>query len=435
MGVSVSFHVGTGAKTKSSLGNADKHNERKYKKHSLESSNSAINFEHTKFNKVLVGSKNLYEDVKELYKKEFKNAVDEYNEKQKRADRKIYDYFEKIANNNKTNLYTEVVVQIGDIDFWENKNIDERKKMIDVFEKQLELIKEFYPHFKIANATVHLDESSPHMHIVGVCASDKELLKKNFPDKEEKKSRGLTKYVSQKEVFTKNNMKDFHKFFDKKSVELLNERYDINETLNDKKIKQKYFELELYKELAPKIKKYQKEYDSIKKEIEDLKNELGQFKEKFNLAREEIKNLENLKKEIELEKLPRGTYSVFDDKKNIVCIKNINENRELNNFISFFENGCIKEKIDFKKDCIEKTRYKDDGDLLYDLKFDKKDFFEKEKEIDKKYNEELKKLEKKIEKIENENPWEKKFEEENSKTNDNPWGAKLDNEKDNPWER
>lgn len=435
MGLSVSYHISTGKKGSSALSCADKHNERKYRKKNIDEVSSYINFNLSKHNVILIGSKNLYKDVKELYNKEFKSSVDEYNSRQKRADRKIYDYFEKISNDKKTNLYTELVIQIGDMDYWKDKTLEERKKMVGVFKKQLELSQEFYPNFKIANATVHLDESSPHIHVIGVCSSNEELSLKNFPEKKRKKKNGLKNYVSQNEVFTQNNMKEFHQFFDKKSVEIFNEVYKTNEILNDKKIKQEYFELKMYKELAPKIKKYQKEYESIKQEIEDLKNELGQFKEKFNLAREEIKNLEKLKKEIELEKLPRGTYSVFDDKKNIVCIKNINENRELNNFVSFFENGCIKEKINFKEDCIEKTRYKDNGDLLYDLKFDKKDFFEKEKEIDKKYNEELKKLEKKIEKIENENPWEKKFEEENSKTNDNPWGAKLDNEKDNPWER
>lgn len=285
MGVSISFHISTGAKTKASLGNADKHNERKYKKHSLENSNSAINFEHTKFNEVLIGSRELFQDVKKLYKEEFQSVVDEYNEKQKRADRKIYDYFEKIAENKKTNLYTEIVVQVGDIEFWKDKNIDERKKMVDVFKTQLDLIQEFYPHFKIANATIHLDESSPHMHIIGVCSSDKELLKKNFPDKELKKSRGLTKYVSQKEVFTRTNMRDFHKFFDSKSVELLNKRYNLNETLNDKKIKQEYFELEMYKKLAPKIR----EVEKLSQENEKLKSKLKEENKKF-LKIEDIKN-------------------------------------------------------------------------------------------------------------------------------------------------
>lgn len=285
MGVSVSFHISTGAKTKASLGGADKHNERKYKKHSLDNSNSAINFEYTKFNEVLVGTKELFQDVKKVYKEEFQNSVDEYNEKQKKSSRKIYDYFEKVSDNKRTNLYTEIVIQVGDNDFWKEKNIDERKKMVDVFEKQLELVNEFYPNFKVANATVHLDESSPHMHVIGVCSSNEELLMKNFPNEEKKKRRGLKQYVSQREVFTQTNLKEFHNFFDEKSVELLNERYNLNETLNDKRVKQEYFELELYKKLAPKIK----EVEKLNQENEQLKNKLKEENKKF-LKIEDIKN-------------------------------------------------------------------------------------------------------------------------------------------------
>ena len=45
----------------------------------------------SKHNVVFIGTKNLYQDVENLYKKEFKSSVDEYNSRQKRADRKIYD--------------------------------------------------------------------------------------------------------------------------------------------------------------------------------------------------------------------------------------------------------------------------------------------------------------------------------------------------------
>lgn len=113
----------------------------------------------------------------------------------------------------KTNLYTELVIQIGDMNYWKDKTLEEKKKMVGVFEKQLELSQKFYPNFKIANATVHLDESSPHIHVVGVCSSNEELSLKNFPEKKRKKKNGLKNYVSQNEVFTQNNMKEFHQFF------------------------------------------------------------------------------------------------------------------------------------------------------------------------------------------------------------------------------
>lgn len=285
MGLSVSYHISTWKKGSSALSCADKHNERKYRKKNIDEVSSYINFDLSKHNVILIGSKNLYKDVKELYKKEFKSSVDEYNSRQKRADRKIYDYFEKISNDKKTNLYTELVIQIGDMNYWKDKTLEEKKKMVGVFEKQLELSQKFYPNFKIANATVHLDESSPHIHVVGVCSSNEELSLKNFPEKKRKKKNGLKNYVSQNEVFTQNNMKEFHQFFDKKSVEIFNEVYKTNEILNDKKIKQEYFELKMYKELAPKIKEYQKEFDDLKLKKEKIKTDIKDLeKEKYNLS-------------------------------------------------------------------------------------------------------------------------------------------------------
>lgn len=52
-----------------------------------------------------------------------------------------------------------------------------------------ELIKRL-PQFVVANAVVHLDEDSPHMHIVGVPVADGY-------------KKGLSKQVSKRKVFTK----------------------------------------------------------------------------------------------------------------------------------------------------------------------------------------------------------------------------------------
>ena len=312
MGVGVSYHISTGTKNKSSLAGADKHNERKYRRKSLGDINSYINFDLSKHNVVLIGTKNLYQDVENLYKKEFKSSVDEYNSRQKRADRKIYDYFEKIADDKKTNLYTELIIQVGDIDFWKDKTFEDKKKMVGVFEKQLELSQAFYPNFKIANATVHLDESSPHIHVVGVCSSNEELSLKNFPDRKRKKKIGLKNYVSQNEVFTKNNMKEFHQFFDKKSLELFNEVYQTNEVLNDKKFKQEYFELKVYKEYAEFIKQYEKEYSDLKKEIDNLSNTKDDLDLGMNTFKELLINskiFDDNERNLELE------FKVFKEKK------------------------------------------------------------------------------------------------------------------------
>lgn len=54
------------------------------------------------------------------------------------------------------------------MDFLNDKNERYRFKMVDVYNEQIKDLIKIVPDFKIANATVHFDEVSPHMHIVGV---------------------------------------------------------------------------------------------------------------------------------------------------------------------------------------------------------------------------------------------------------------------------
>ncbi len=290
MGISVSYQVSNTILGKANLKVTDKHNERKYKLKSSEHSNSEINPEYTKFNKRLVGTKEIYKDVEKLYNTEFLKALQDYNSKQKRNDRKIYDYFEKISDS-KTSLYTEVIVQIGDKDFWKTKDIEEKKKMIDVFEKQLELSNEFFPNFKVVNAIIHLDETSPHMHIVGVPVSNKELaLQVNEKKKKQKKQNGLDTYVCQSEIFTAYNLKEFHQIFSEKSLQIFNEVYKTNEVLNDKQLHQEHLSLAEFKKVAPKIKENQKKYDELKEKSDKLEDNI-------KILKKEKTELDNLKVE------------------------------------------------------------------------------------------------------------------------------------------
>lgn len=298
MGISVSYQVSNSILSKANLKVADKHNERKYKLKSSEYSNSDINPEYTKFNKRLFGTKEIYKDVEKLYNTEFLEAIQDYNSKQKRNDRKIYDYFEKISES-KTSLYTEVIVQIGDQKYWKNKDIEEKKKMIAVFEKQLELSNEFFPNFKVVNAVVHLDETSPHMHIIGVPVSNKDIaLQVNEKKKKQKKLNGLDTYVCQSEIFTSSNLKEFHQIFSEKSLQLFNEIYQTNEVLNDKKLHQQHLDLATYKRVAPIINARQKEYDKLKEDIEDLEKNKVKIKDLIEKERKKYITISDIKKNV-----------------------------------------------------------------------------------------------------------------------------------------
>ena len=61
--------------------------------------------------------------------------------------------------------------------------------MYYVFSYLLSKLQEYLPDFKVANAVIHFDEASPHMHVVGVSVW-------------EGAKKGLPKKVSKRNVFT-----------------------------------------------------------------------------------------------------------------------------------------------------------------------------------------------------------------------------------------
>lgn len=164
--------------SKSKLAAVAKHNLRKYKSSDYSKDNIVI----------VYGTSNLIDDVKTVYHKEFDEALEEYNKKQIRPDRRIEDYFEHVAGKEQ-DMAVEIIIQIGDMEFW--KQYDDMKSYIKLSYEIIlgELIKRL-PGFVVANAVVHLDEDSPHMYIVGVPVADGY-------------KKGLSRQVSKRKVFTK----------------------------------------------------------------------------------------------------------------------------------------------------------------------------------------------------------------------------------------
>lgn len=117
------------------------------------------------------------ENLAYKYHELFDKAVEEYNAKQKRADRKKSDYLREIMNSKKEKPFREIIVQIGDRDNCGIGKINEKaaKEMLD--EYMLEFEKR-NPNLKVFNAVMHLDEATPHLHIdfIPICHGHKQGL-------------------------------------------------------------------------------------------------------------------------------------------------------------------------------------------------------------------------------------------------------------------
>ena len=104
------------------------------------------------------------DDIKNVYHELFDEAVERYNSKQTRNDRKVKNYYEKICNGKQEKPFHEIVVQIG------NKNdFGIGKQITGLAEKALDnyvsTFQKRNPYLRVFSAHMHLDEATPHLHI------------------------------------------------------------------------------------------------------------------------------------------------------------------------------------------------------------------------------------------------------------------------------
>ena len=104
------------------------------------------------------------EDIKQVYHKLFNEALERYNAKQKRKDRVIDDYYEKIRRGKQEKLFHEVIFQIGNKDDMNAKSEDGvlAKKILTEFMDEFQARN---PNLYVFSAHLHMDEETPHLHI------------------------------------------------------------------------------------------------------------------------------------------------------------------------------------------------------------------------------------------------------------------------------
>lgn len=104
-------------------------------------------------------------DIKQAYQEIFGEALEQYNGKQKRADRKIDDYYDHIQKSkNGEKLFYEDVVQWGSKEDFQNspETRQKAKKALIEYERTFE---QRNPNLKLIGAYIHMDEASPHLHL------------------------------------------------------------------------------------------------------------------------------------------------------------------------------------------------------------------------------------------------------------------------------
>ena len=105
--------------------------------------------------------------LRDAYQEIFGDALEQYNQKQKRNDRKIPNYYEHIRQSkNGEKLYHELVVQVGNR---ENTGIASADAVTakDILTQYYHEFLERNPNLRVFNVVLHMDEpdGTPHLHI------------------------------------------------------------------------------------------------------------------------------------------------------------------------------------------------------------------------------------------------------------------------------
>ena len=128
------------------------HNSRKFKAENVDAERSHLNIDYCN------------ESIKKVYHELFDEALERYNAKQTRADRKIENYYEKIRSSKQEKPFHELILQIGDK---ENMGAERENGQLamQVLDEYYRSFQERNPQLRVFSAHLHLDEATPHLHI------------------------------------------------------------------------------------------------------------------------------------------------------------------------------------------------------------------------------------------------------------------------------
>ncbi len=300
--------------------------------------------------KVIYGTDNIITDVKDLYLKEFEEAKIDYNNKQSREDRKIKNYFQKVCES-QNDIACEIIIELGDMDFWNDKDQEYRLKMIDVYNEQIKDLTKIVPTFKIANATIHFDETSPHMHIIGVPII-------------ENCTRGMKKQVGKSKLFTKESLTEIQDKMRNTCIKSFNKFYDIDFKLKEK---QKGRNQDISVNDMKNYKKIKKQLDKNAQKLAEANNQtekLANSSKDINSILDKLKPSKlnknnNLISNEDVEKIKNFTKDVKDITKTVRSVNDLNisiKEFEHSSFEIAQENSSLKYQLELKTDEIDKLK-------------------------------------------------------------------------------
>ena len=317
----------------------------------------------------IYGTDNIVNDVKQLYLDEFEEARNEYNNKQTRNDRKIDDYYKKVCES-QNDIACEIIIELGDMDFWQDKDDEYRFKMIDVYNEQIQDLVKILPTFKIANATIHFDETSPHMHVIGVPVIDN-------------CKRGMKKQVGKSQLFTKTILSKIQVKMRNACIKSYNKFYDVDSRL---KTKQKgrnqdinVKDMDGYKDFKKQLKRKEQKLAKANEQTEKLDNSSKDINRILDNLKPTLMNKNNMVISSEdVQEIKNFTKDVKDTNKTIRSVNDLNraiKDFEYSAYEVEKENRSLKYQLEQKEETINRLTdtINDKDEIIDNLRADKEE--------------------------------------------------------------
>lgn len=201
-------------------------------------------------------------DIKEMYHELFDEAVEQFNQEEKKADRKIADYYQKIKADKQKHLAYETIIGVYKTD----KKVSEATKK-EILKEYCDTWEERNPNLKLLGVYYHADEpGEPHVHIdyIPVATYEKGLRLRNGIKRalEQQGFSGKTRGTNPVKQWTKRENEYLEKLCNDRGIEV---EHDIE--------KKKHLSVREYKEINSYIKEKKKKIDeeirtSVEKEVE-----------------------------------------------------------------------------------------------------------------------------------------------------------------------
>ena len=233
-------------------------------------------------------------NIKKVYEELFGEALEKYNAKQTRSDRKIKNYYEKIRTSKQEKPFTELVMQIGNHEDT-NAQSEFGAKAAEILDEYMKGFQERNPHLRVFSAYMHMDESTPHLHIdfVPFTTGSKRGLETRVSLKSALAQQGITggtKYETEWSVFTRREKEQLAEIMERHGIGW--KQLDTHEehlSVLDYKKKMRTQEVE---ELSTELEALQESKESVEEEIADARERYDALTDALGTMKNTVERVE-----------------------------------------------------------------------------------------------------------------------------------------------